>query len=44
MIQAGLNLKQIYYNNDGHDELKSLDINETNVIDYHFFPALSSGP
>jgi len=44
MIQAGLNLKQIYYNNGGHDELKSLDINETNVIDYHFFPALSSGP
>lgn len=36
MIQAGRNLKQIYYNNGGHDELKSLDVNETNAIDYHF--------
>lgn len=36
MIQAGRNLRQIYYNNGGHDELKNLDVNETNSIDYHF--------
>lgn len=36
MIQAGRNIKQIYYNNGGHDELKGLDVNETNAVDYRF--------